>query len=50
MILVTGASGSNGTEIMKRLAAAVTSGVRDATGKDPRSFEAFANDYAAVFP
>jgi uncharacterized protein YbjT (DUF2867 family) len=30
-------------------AAAVTSGVRDAIGKDPRSFEAFAYDYATMF-
>jgi uncharacterized protein YbjT (DUF2867 family) len=30
-------------------AAAVTSGVRDAIGKAPRSFEAFARDYAAMF-
>jgi uncharacterized protein YbjT (DUF2867 family) len=30
-------------------AAAVTSGVRDAIGKTPRSFEAFARDYAAMF-
>src|SRR5215212_5156595 len=30
-------------------AAAVTSGVRDATGKAPRSFEEFARDYAATF-
>jgi uncharacterized protein YbjT (DUF2867 family) len=30
-------------------ASAVTSGVRDATGKAPRSFEEFARDYAATF-
>ena len=30
-------------------AAAVTSGVEDATGKAPRSFEEFARDYAAMF-
>jgi uncharacterized protein YbjT (DUF2867 family) len=30
-------------------AAAVTSGVRDAIGKAPRSFEEFARDYAAMF-
>jgi uncharacterized protein YbjT (DUF2867 family) len=30
-------------------AAAVTSGVRDAIGEAPRSFEAFARDYAAMF-
>src|SRR5215208_3067848 len=30
-------------------AAAVTSGVEDATGKAPRSFEEFARDYAATF-
>jgi uncharacterized protein YbjT (DUF2867 family) len=30
-------------------AAAVTSGVRDATGKAPRSFEEFARDYAGMF-
>lgn len=30
-------------------AAAVTSGVRDAIGKEPRSFEAFAHDYATMF-
>jgi uncharacterized protein YbjT (DUF2867 family) len=30
-------------------AAAVTSGVGDATGKAPRSFEEFARDYAAMF-
>jgi hypothetical protein len=30
-------------------AAAVTSGVHDAIGKYPRSFEAFAHDYATMF-
>ena len=30
-------------------AAAVTSGVRDATGKEPRSFEEFAREYAGMF-
>jgi uncharacterized protein YbjT (DUF2867 family) len=30
-------------------AATVTSGVRDAIGKDPRSFEEFAHDYATLF-
>lgn len=30
-------------------AAAVTSGVHDAIGKDPRNFEAFARDYATMF-
>jgi uncharacterized protein YbjT (DUF2867 family) len=30
-------------------AAAVTSGVRDAIGKEPRSFDEFARDYAAMF-
>ena len=30
-------------------AEAVTSGVRDATGKAPRSFEEFTRDYAAMF-
>jgi hypothetical protein len=30
-------------------AAAVTSGVRDAIGRSPRSFEEFARDYAAMF-
>ena len=30
-------------------AAAATSGVRDAIGKAPRTFEEFARDYAAVF-
>jgi hypothetical protein len=30
-------------------AAAVTSGVQDAIGKAPRSFEEFARDYAAMF-
>jgi uncharacterized protein YbjT (DUF2867 family) len=30
-------------------AVAVTSGVRDAIGKEPRSFEEFARDYAAMF-
>ena len=30
-------------------AAAVTSGVRDAIGKAPRSFDEFARDYAAMF-
>jgi hypothetical protein len=30
-------------------AAAVTTGVRDATGHEPRSFAQFAADYAAAF-
>jgi hypothetical protein len=30
-------------------ASAVTSGVRDASGKAPRSFEEFARDYAVMF-
>jgi uncharacterized protein YbjT (DUF2867 family) len=33
----------------RRNEAAVTSGVRDAIGKDPRSFAAFAHDYATMF-
>jgi uncharacterized protein YbjT (DUF2867 family) len=30
-------------------AAAVTSGVKDAIGKEPRSFETFAHDYVTLF-
>ena len=42
MILVTGATGSNGNK-----AAEVTSSVRDATSQNPRSFD-FARDYATM--
>lgn len=44
MVLVTGAIRSNGNE-----AAEVTSGVRDATSQNPRSFKTFARDYAMMF-
>lgn len=30
-------------------ASAIASGVQDATGRSPRSFEAFAHDYAPMF-
>ena len=63
MTLVTWATGTVGTEIVKRLsegapgvrgharsaATAVESGVRDALGRGPRSFEEFARDDAPLF-
>ncbi len=60
MIPIAGASGANGIEAARLLeedyapyrrgeAAAVSSGVRDATGRAPRSFDSFAHDYAVSF-
>jgi nucleoside-diphosphate-sugar epimerase len=48
MILVTGATGSLGGEVLKQLSAEGER-VGDALGREPRYFETFARDYAPKF-
>ncbi len=49
MILVTGASGNNGIELIKLLAATISRAVQDVTGQPARSFAAFVRDYKQAF-
>ena len=51
MILITGASGNNGTEIVKLLSeqgVLSAPAVKEVTGHPARSFEGFARDYKEV--